>query len=247
MRNRGVFRQWTEPAPVPLTNAVRDRCHQPLLREAWPSIWPPQASEEYVGRQLRLIPDAEVIGEITYQVKRNWFLSVHCIVVLDDLVLLVEVKSMMPTEDARLGLEDGVAETDGKLARAYRQVDTISAQIDQRNPAFARVPADRPRQALIVTLEPFPIANANLPHVDLPVPDIPTSVVGAQEIGRPATLTDITPSSLLLKRPADPQHSTWALNECPSGHEGRRNPVLDQGWASNPWATARLPSVPEGL
>ncbi|QYX77743.1 hypothetical protein [Streptomyces akebiae] len=77
-------------------------------------MWPPQASGEYVGRQLRLIPDAEVIGEITYQVKRNWFLSVDWIVVLDDLVLLVEVKSRMPTEGARLGLEDGVAETDGK-------------------------------------------------------------------------------------------------------------------------------------
>ncbi|MFG2365854.1 hypothetical protein ACGFY3_30115 [Streptomyces mirabilis] len=83
---------------------------------------------------------------------------------------------MMPTENARLGLEDGVAETDGKLARAYRQVNTTAAQIDERNPAFARIPADRPRQALIVTLEPFP--NANLPHVDLPVPDIPTTVVG---------------------------------------------------------------------
>lgn len=70
---------------------------------------------------------------------------------------------MMPTENARLGLEDGVAETDSKLARAYRQVNTTSAQIDERNPAFAGIPTDRPRQALIVTLEPFPVANANLP------------------------------------------------------------------------------------
>ncbi|MFJ8509753.1 hypothetical protein [Streptomyces avermitilis] len=79
----------------------------------------------------------------------------------------------------------------------------------------------------------------------LPVPDIPTTVVGAQEIERLVTLTDITPSSLLLERAADPQRSTWALNECLTGHEGGRNPVLDQGWASYPWATARLPSVPE--
>ncbi|SOE07841.1 hypothetical protein [Streptomyces sp. Ag109_G2-15] len=152
--------------------------------------------EEYVGRQLRLIPDAEVIGEITYRVRRDELLSVDWIVVLDDLVLLVEVKSMMPTENARLGLEEGVAETDGKLARAYRQVNT-------------------------------------------------TTVVGAQEIERLVTLTDITPSSLLLERAANPQRSTWALNECLTGHEGGRNPVLDQGWASSPWATARLPSVPE--
>lgn len=31
-----LFRQRTEPCPVPVTNAVRDRCPQPLLREAWP-------------------------------------------------------------------------------------------------------------------------------------------------------------------------------------------------------------------
>lgn len=61
------------------------------------------------------------------------------------------------------------------------------------------------------------------------------------------TLTDIAPSSLLLERAADPQRSTWALNECLNGHDVDRNPVLDQGWASYPWAKARLPSVPERL
>ncbi|MER6374914.1 hypothetical protein ABT255_42650 [Streptomyces mirabilis] len=230
---------WRKATPAGIYHTGREHFGTGFLQETG------YLFEEYVGRQLRLIPEAEVIGEITYRVRRDERLSVDWIVVLDDLVLLVEVKSMMPTENARLGLEEGVAETDGKLARAYRQVNTTSAQIDERNPAFARIPADRPRQALIVTLEPFPIANANLPHVDLPVPDIPTTVVGAQEIERLVTLTDITPSSLLLERAADPQRSTWALNECLTGHEGGRNPVLDQGWASYPWATARLPSVPE--
>lgn len=79
--------------------------------------------------------------------------------------------------------------------------------------------------------------------MDLPVPDIPTTVVGAQEIERLVTLTDITPSSLLLEQAADLQRSTWALNECLNGHEGARNPVLEQGWASYPWATARLPQA----
>ncbi len=37
-----------------------------------------------------------------------------------------------------------------------------------------------------------------------------------------------------------PQRSTWALNECLNGHKGTRNPVLSQGWASYPWATARI-------
>ncbi|WP_229713409.1 hypothetical protein [Streptomyces fuscichromogenes] len=40
------------------------------------------------------------------------------------------------------------------------------------------------------------------------------------------------------------QHCTWALDESRTGHEGDRNPVLDQGRAY-PWSGARLPSVPE--
>jgi hypothetical protein len=56
-------------------------------------------------------------------------------------------------------------------------------------------------------------------------------------------LTDTMPSSLLLERAADPQRSTWALNECLNGHESARNPVLDQGWASYPWAADRLPAL----
>ncbi|MDO0916752.1 hypothetical protein QQM39_39860 [Streptomyces sp. DT2A-34] len=228
---------WRKATPAGIHHTGRDHFGPAFLEETG------YLFEEYVGRRLRLIPDADVVGEITYRVKRNEVHSVDWIVVFDDLVLLVEVKSMMPTENARLGLEGGVAETDSKLARAYRQVNATSAQIDQPNPAFAGAPADRPRQALIVTLEPFPIANANLPHVDLPAADIPTAVVRAQEIERLVTLTDTTPSSLLLERATDPQRSTWALNECLTGHESDRNPVLDQGWAAYPWATTRLPAA----
>ncbi|MEV8548007.1 hypothetical protein [Streptomyces sp. NPDC051572] len=52
-----------------------------------------------------------------------------------------------------------------------------------------------------------------------------------------------TPSSVLLEGAANPQPSTWALNECLNGHESTRNPVLAQGWASYPWATDRLPAL----
>ncbi|WP_149182617.1 hypothetical protein [Streptomyces sp. TRM49041] len=228
---------WRKATPSGIYHTGREHFGPDFLQETG------YLFEEYVGRQLRLIPDADVVSEITYRVKRNELQSVDWIVVFDDLVLLVEVKSMMPTENARLGLELGVAETDSKLARAYRQVNATSAQIDQRHPAFAGIPADRPRQALIVTLEPFPVANANLPHLGLPTVDVPTTVVAAHEVERLVTLTDTTPSSLLLERAADPQRSTWALNECLNGHENSLNPVLVQGWASYPWASGRLSAL----
>ncbi|MGA5042369.1 hypothetical protein ACPCA8_35905 [Streptomyces capoamus] len=229
---------WRKATPSGIYHTGREHFGPDFLQETG------YLFEEYVGRQLRLIPDADVISEITYRVKRNELQSVDWFVVFDDLVLLVEVKSMMPTENARLGLELGVAETDSKLARAFRQVNATSAQIDQRHPAFAEIPTDRPRQALIVTLEPFPVANANLPHLNLPTADIPTTVVAAHEVERLVTLTDTTPSSLLLDRAADPERSTWALNECLNGHENSLNPILVQGWASYPWASGRLEPGP---
>jgi hypothetical protein len=195
--------------------------------------------EEYIGRQLRLIPGTQVLGEITYTQRKSERHSVDWFVVCDELVLLVEVKSMMPTEASRLGLERGVTETDAKLSRAYRQVNTTSRLIDAQHPQFAGIPADRPRQALVVTLEPLPVPNAHLPHPSLPTPDIPTAVASAHEIERLATLTDTTPAALLLERAADPQRSAWAISDCLTGHESRRNPVLEQGWAAYPWAKGR--------
>lgn len=77
-----------------------------------------------------------------------------------------------------------------------------------------------------------------------PAEDIPTTVVAAQEIERLVTLTDTTAGSLLLERAADPQRSTWALNECLNGHENSLNPILVHGWASYPWASGHTQYPP---
>ena len=199
---------WRKATPPGIYHTGREHFGPDFLQETG------YLFEEYIGRQLRLIPHTHVLGEITYTKGKNELQSVDWLVVFDDLVLLVEVKSMMPTESSRLGLERGVAETDAKLTRAYRQINRTSALIDQRHPAFTDIPSDRPRQALVVTLEPFPVPNAHLPHLDLPTPDIPTAVTSSQEIERLVTLADITPSALLLERAADPERSTWAINEC---------------------------------
>ena len=59
--------------------------------------------EQYIGRQLRLLPDVEVHSEVIYCDERR---SVDWIVVFDDLVLLIEVKSTRPTQELRLGVLD---------------------------------------------------------------------------------------------------------------------------------------------
>lgn len=119
--------------------------------------------EEYIGRNLRLLRDADVVPEISYRVGRDTRQGVDWIVVFEDLVLLVEVKSTMPTEPVRLGIAGGLDHIARKIGRAYTQINTTAGLIARRHPDFAAIPADRPCQGLVVTLEPFHIANADLP------------------------------------------------------------------------------------
>ncbi|MET8630219.1 hypothetical protein ABZW30_42020 [Kitasatospora sp. NPDC004669] len=196
--------------------------------------------EQYIGRQLRLLTHAEVHPEITYTVRRQEMRSVDWIVVFDDLVLLVEVKSTMPTENARLGLVEGAEDTVEKIGRAYRQINNTEERIASAHPAFAAIPRDRPRHGLVVTLEPFHLVNAPFKMPDLPTTRVFTTVASAREVEQLVTLPEDAAATRLLERAADPERSTWDLNSTVlSGHAGR-NPILDAAWAAYPWRAARI-------
>jgi hypothetical protein len=57
--------------------------------------------EAYVGRQLQLLPGAMILPEIIYSKPERR--SVDWFVILENLVLLVEVKSTRPSEQVRIG------------------------------------------------------------------------------------------------------------------------------------------------
>ena len=99
--------------------------------------------EQYIGRQLRLLPGAQVLPEITYGPKNGRRKTVDWIVVLPEVVLLVEVKSAIPTEPVRLGTPDAADAIVGKLGKAVKQIDVTAQLIADRDPALAAVPADR--------------------------------------------------------------------------------------------------------
>jgi hypothetical protein len=111
--------------------------------------------EQYIGRQLRLIPGAQVLPEITYGPRTGRRKTVDWIVVLPEVVLLVEVKSAIPAEPIRLGTPEAADALLGKLGKAFTQIDVTAALIAERDTALAAVPADRPVLGLAVTLEPF--------------------------------------------------------------------------------------------
>jgi hypothetical protein len=195
--------------------------------------------EQYIGRQLRLIPGARVLGELTYGPRNARRKTVDWIVILPEVVLLVEVKSAIPTEPVRLGTPEAASAVLAKLGKAFRQLDVTAQLIAERQPVLAAVPAGRPVLGLAVTLEPFHIANAGFDP--FPATRIPVTVADAAEIENLATITGISPGRLLLDRAADAVRSTWSLDTAFTSHTRTRNPVLDEAWNSYPWAAAARP------
>jgi len=194
--------------------------------------------EQYIGRQLRLLPGAQVLPEITYGPRTGRRKTIDWIVVFSDLVLLVEVKSAIPTEPVRLGTPDAVDEVAKKLGKAFTQIDITARLIEDRDPALASVPAGLPVLGVAVTLEPFHLANAPFLHDLLPATRTPVTVADAAEIESLVTIADMPPSQLLLELAADTERSTWSLGTSLHGHARSRNPILDEAWNSYPWASA---------
>ena len=194
--------------------------------------------EQYIGRQLRLLPGAQVLSEITYGPRTSRRKTVDWIVVLPDVVLLVEVKSAIPTEPVRLGTSDAADAIVGKLGKAFAQIDATARLIAAGDPVLAAVPTGRPVLGMAVTLEPFHVANASFLRGLLPATRIPVTVTDAAEIEGLVTIADTSPGRLLLDRADDAERSTWALDTALNGHSRRRNSILDEARNTYPWASA---------
>ncbi|MFJ8010608.1 hypothetical protein [Streptomyces fagopyri] len=188
--------------------------------------------EQYVGRQLGQLPDADVYPEIIYRDERR---SVDWIVVFDDLVLLVEVKSTRPTQQLRLGVLDRTSAALRQIKHAYKQLETTAALITGRNPSFRIIPTDRPLHGLVVTMEPFHTANAPFQKEMQPDTNIPVTVCSATELEHLVTLKDTSVGKLLRERQDDPMASTYSLNTAFTGRDLGRNTILNAGWDSYPW------------
>ncbi|MFI1415681.1 hypothetical protein ACH4Y0_38055 [Streptomyces sp. NPDC020707] len=191
--------------------------------------------EAYVGRQLELLPDATVRPEVVYSRSNGKALSVDWIVVTEELVLLVEVKSVRPTVHLRLANERRIDEVKRMLGHAFEQIDNTAALIADGQKEFAKVPTDRPVHGLIVTMEPFHVVNAPVQRPQLPATTVPVTVCSISELENLVTITDAPVGRLLLERADDAQRSTYALREALPGRTHRRNAVLDAGWDSYPW------------
>lgn len=196
--------------------------------------------EQYVARQLALIPDALIEDEIVHG--KEDARTVDFVVTLPEVVLLVEVKSVRPTEPVRAGTPEAGAELQRMLTKGVRQLARDHKQIAEDHPAFAFVPRDRPRLGLLVTMEDFHVVNSAFHrhlYQDGVETDLPVSVMSARALEGMVTLTDVTLGSFLLSLEGEtgrnPSAGFSVRNGLP-GRTHRRNEVIDKAWRDGVWS-----------
>jgi hypothetical protein len=189
--------------------------------------------QEYVGRQLRSMPGAVVLPEIVYDDSQR---SVDWFVVFDDVLVLVEVKSTRLSHLARMGGNQLKEDIERCLGKAYTQVARTEELLSRGHSAFTDIPVDRPRIAIVATLEPYWAANTPFVGRFLPEPAIPTTVASMRAIeqlvdvvtvlGGPQPLVDIV---------TDEDRRTWNLENALPNIDVPRNRILDKAWSRYPF------------
>jgi len=190
--------------------------------------------EAYVGRQLEL-SGGQVAPAAKYRRSGSDAETVDWTVVFDDVVLLVEVKSVRPTEPVRVADSAAATELTRMLNKAIKQVDTTMQMVMERHPALEHIPNDRPMVGLVVTLEPFHTVNSPLLDRWLAKAAIPVSVCAVADLEHLMQIDDESVGTAVLTAVRDPDKAGWSISNAVGHHGYGRNPVLDAGYEALPW------------
>ncbi len=196
--------------------------------------------EHYVGRQLGQLAGARLVAEVTYgkpeQRTVDWF------VVLEDLVLLVEVKAPRLTAGARHGGAGLEAELERTIGKSRRQIDRTAELLASARPELtaAGVPTGLTVRGLIVTLEPYHLVQSPLIEPLLPTVTTPTTVASVHDLEHMVALAGTGPGlpEQLQRIQDDPELATWsalqAVRHAWPGLTGI-NAILEKASAELPW------------
>ncbi|MER5352642.1 nuclease-related domain-containing protein [Kitasatospora sp. NPDC002551] len=197
--------------------------------------------ERYVGRQLDLLPDAEIHPEILVEIsKKENTKTIDFFVVFPDLVLLVEVKSFRPSERLRLGGPDFTTLLANQFEKPFKQINkSVRLLRDGGHQELAGIPADRPMLGMVVTMEPFHQINTPAHRVALPATEIPVMVTSIGELEDAVTITGTSLADLL--RAAYDAEVVYLRQQFPRYEFLEHNAVLEQGWSAIPFARPRRP------
>lgn len=191
--------------------------------------------QDYVGRQLGHTGELEVEPEFRWTKSRaggvdssDWF------VVTPQATILIECKSARTNPTQRSGTPLGLNATAATLRRAYEQLNENARQLLTSNPHFRHIPIDRKLIGLIVTAEPFHVANSAELREMLPSADIPIVTISLRELEQLAVLPpDVLGESLCSI--VDSETNTWLLHRAlpkalPEGFVPPINAMIDQGF-----------------
>ncbi len=193
-------------------------------------------TEHYVGKQLRAItPSPDLHPEIVYREGKAEKKSIDWFLVLPSAVIMFEVKS------ARFGLLERAAfggyqdKVKTLLNKATEQLERTAKALDENNPHFGHIPNNLPRVGVIVTGEPYYMANSPLVRDLLNEAPFPTLTASLREIEFLAGLPLDEVERQLVHIANDPERSTWSLSNALDKASGTRSPVLQRAWDAYPW------------
>lgn len=187
--------------------------------------------EAYAGKQLALIaPAGTLTPELEYRVRKEARKSVDWIWQTPRATILIECKSARMTLGARAGdgsITDVVARS---LGKARRQLDETARLIRGQVTPFDRFRTDVPIVGVIVTAEPFYLANSRLAEYGKPS-SIPSVVMSLRELEYWVTPPAEDAVDALLATLDDEERRTWAFGRAIGIKPGAlRNPILEEAW-----------------
>ncbi len=199
--------------------------------------------EAYIGDNLREL-NGEVTPEIEYGPLKQRKRSVDWIVVFDECVLLVEVKSTRPTEEIRWGGPAAAEKITDLLDKGVSQLGKTAELISDRHPDITGIPADRPILGLLGTMEPFSVVNTPFVATALSQSSIPYRVASAEEIEGLVRLNAEDIGAQLRTYLEDPERNGHSIKPLLENRELGRNRLLDEAWESIRWPGDESAEVP---
>jgi len=223
---------------APQTMLVNRALHPGNLYYRGRQAWGPRFTkdlgervEAYTGKQLGLIASSDRLsGELEYGPKKARKKSVDWFWRTDRATVLVECKSARMTLGAREGGAELTEVVGQSLGKARSQLDESARLIREQFGPFKRFDKDLPIVGLVVTAEPFYLANSRLPEYGAPS-SIPSLVVSLRELEHWVTMTPEAALDKLLETLEHEQRKTWPFAQALDMKPGQvRNPILDEAW-----------------
>jgi len=194
--------------------------------------------EDYVGRQFSTLPQATVLPEIVYKVKKDEVKTVDWFVNLGSHLLLVEAKASRFNLASRIGDESLDSQLKDTVGKAYRQINRthqalIASQLGDM------VPRDLPVIGVVATLDSSYGMNGTFVRQLLPETDIPVLVASARELEMLVAIGQRQEIGPILQGIVDGEKSTWHLGPALTEHyqQGDQNPLHEASWAKYPWGS----------